>query len=283
MLSKAAKHEIVKEYSEVFKANPSVVLVEYKGLSVKDLEGLRTNLKGADTRLTVVKNTLLKIAAKDTEIEQLSDQLTGPTAIAICQSDATAAAKVFVDSAKDLPSLVIKGGIIEGNVVSLDEITAISKLPSRQEMMAQLLGALTSPMSNLLGALSQMQTKLLYALEAVKDTKEQGNVESSGEAHVEAKVESKAEPKEESKSEAAEETSAQAESKTEAAEETPAEAKDEKVETKEEVQAEAAEVKEEKKEDAPETKADSAESSEEAQAEEPDTEAESSEDSEEKE
>ena len=193
MLSKAAKSDIVKEFNEVFKANPSVVLVEYKGLSVKELEGLRSNLKGADTRLTVVKNTLLKIAAKDTEIEQLSDQLAGPTAIAVCQSDATAAAKVFVDSAKDLPSLVIKGGIIEGNVVSLDEITAISKLPSRQEMMAQLLGALTSPMSNLLGSLTQMQTKLLYALEAVKDAKEQGNLESSEDAPVEAKEESKAE------------------------------------------------------------------------------------------
>ncbi len=277
MLSKAAKSEIVKEFSEVFKANPSVFLVEYKGLNVKELEDLRTNLKGVDTRLTVVKNTLLKIAAKDTEIEQLSDQLTGPTAIAVCQSDATAAAKVFVDSAKDLPSLVIKGGIIEGNVVSLDEITAISKLPSRQEMMAQLLGALTSPMSNLLGALTQMQTKLLYALEAVKDAKEQGNVGSSEEAPVEAKEESKAEPKQESKPDTKEEA--------------PAQAKEEKTETEEEVQTEAAKVKEENKEDSAEkkaetkteTKAESAESSgEEAQPEESDTEAESSGDSEEK-
>lgn len=290
MLSKAAKNDIVKEFSEVFKANPSVVLVEYKGLSVKELEGLRTNLKGADTRLTVVKNTLLKIAAKDTEIEQLSDQLAGPTAIAVCHSDATAAAKVFVDSAKDLPSLVIKGGIIEGNVVSLEEITAISKLPSRQEMMAQLLGALTSPMSNLLGALGQMQTKLLYALEAVKDAKEQGKVGGGEEAPAEAKEETKAEPtKEEAKTEAKEEAPAEAESKTEEApvetkEESKAEPKEEKkAEAKEEVQAEAAEVKAEKKEDAAETKAESAESSsEESAPEESDAEAESSGDSEEK-
>jgi len=290
MLSKAAKSDIVKEFNEVFKANPSVVLVEYKGLSVKELEGLRTNLKGADTRLTVVKNTLLKIAAKDTKIEQLSDQLAGPTAIAVCQSDATAAAKVFVDSAKDLPSLVIKGGIIEGNVVSLDEITAISKLPSRQEMMAQLLGALTSPMSNLLGSLTQIQTKLLYALEAVKDAKEQGNVESSEDAPVEAKEESKTEQKQESKPEVKEEAPAQVESKAEAAEETPVEAKEEKTETKE-AQAEVAEVQKVKKEDSAEkkaetkteTKAESAESSgEEAQPEESETEAESSGDSEEK-
>ena len=63
--------------------------------------------------------------------------LSGPTAIAVCDSDPTAAAKVFVDTAKDLPLLVIKGGLVEGNVVGVDEITALSKLPSRQEMMAQ--------------------------------------------------------------------------------------------------------------------------------------------------
>lgn len=194
MLSKAAKNEIVKEFSKVFKANPSVVLVEYKGLSVKEIQDLRTKLKGAETKLTVVKNKLLKIAAKDTDIDQISDQLTGPTAIAVCESDATAAAKVFVDSAKDLPSLVIKVGIIEGNVVGVDEITAISKLPSRQEMMAQLLGALSSPMSNLVGALTQMQTKLLYALEALKDAKEQGNAGSAEESKIENKEEAQAEP-----------------------------------------------------------------------------------------
>ena len=151
MLSKAAKNDIVKRFSEIFKANPSVVLVEYKGLTVAELEGLRSNLKDADTEFKIVKNTLLKIAAKDTEVEQLSDLLAGPTAIAVCESDPAAAAKVFVKTAKDMPSLVIKGGIVEGNVVGVDEITAISKLPSRLEMMAQLLGALSSPMSNLLG------------------------------------------------------------------------------------------------------------------------------------
>jgi large subunit ribosomal protein L10 len=152
MLSKAAKNDIVKRFSEVFKANPSVMLVEYKGLTVAELEGLRSNLKDADTEFKIVKNKLLKIAAKDTEIEQLNDLLVGPTAIAVCESDPTAAAKVFVKTAKDLPLLVIKGGVVEGNMVGVDEITAISKLPSRQEMMAQLLGALSSPMSNLLGA-----------------------------------------------------------------------------------------------------------------------------------
>jgi len=248
MLSKAAKSEIVKEFSEVFKANPTVLLVEYKGLSVSEIEGLRTELKGADAKLKVVKNKLLKIAAKDTEIEQLNDLLTGPTAIAVCDSDATAAAKVFVKSAKDQPLLVIKGGLVDGSLVNAEEIAAISKLPSRQEMMAQLLGALSSPMSNLLGALTQMQTKLLYALEAVKDTKEEGSapVETKDEAPAEAKQE--AEP--ESKEEAVENKK---ESKKEKKEEAEVEAKakaEETIETKEDDGAEGSEnSKEESKEE----------------------------------
>lgn len=265
MLSKAAKSDIVEQFSEVFKANPSVVLVEYKGLTVKELEGLRSNLKGVDTELKVVKNTLLKIAAKDTDIEQLNDMLSGPTAIAVCDSDPTAAAKVFVDTAKDLPLLVIKGGLVEGNVVGVDEITALSKLPSRQEMMAQLLGALSSPMSNLLGTLSQLQTQLLYALEAVKDTKsetaeakEESKPETKEEPKVESKEEAKAdaepqqEPKEEAKAETEEvkEEAADTESKEEAAEETKEEVKAEAGEAEVEAQEESeVENKEETEED----------------------------------
>ena len=90
MLSKAAKNELVREFNDVFKANPSVMVVEYKGLTVKELETLRANLKKADAQLKVVKNTLLRIAAKDTQIEQINDLFDGPTAVAICEKDATA-------------------------------------------------------------------------------------------------------------------------------------------------------------------------------------------------
>ncbi len=239
MLSKAAKNDIVKRFSEVFKANPSVMLVEYKGLTVAELEGLRSNLKDADTEFKIVKNKLLKIAAKDTEIEQLNDLLVGPTAIAVCESDPTAAAKVFVKTAKDLPLLVIKGGVVEGNMVGVDEITAISKLPSRQEMMAQLLGALSSPMSNLLGALTQMQSKLLYALEALKDTKEEAPVENKEETPLEAKEEAESESKEETVVESKEESKEENNEGTEV--ETKAEVK---VESKEEDGAESIEENE---------------------------------------
>ncbi len=240
MLTKAAKNEVVEHYSGVFKANPSVVLVEYKGLTVKELAGLRSNLKDADAELQVVKNTLLKIAAKDTEIEQITDLLSGPTAIAICENDPAAAAKVFVKSVKDHPLLKIKGGIVEGNVVGVDDITALSKLPSRPEMMSQLLGILSSPVANFLGTLTQLQAKLLYALEAVKDTKSETSETAKEESKAESQVETKTEAKDESKVEAKEETKAEAEEESQA--EAKTEAEDEsKVEAKEETKAESEE------------------------------------------
>lgn len=172
MLSKAAKNELVREFNDVFKANPSVMVVEYKGLTVKDLETLRANLKKADAQLKVVKNTLLRIAAKDTQIERINDLFDGPTAVAICEKDPTAVAKVFVDSLKKLPLLKIKGGIVEGSVIGEGQISELSKLPSRQELIAQFLGLLKSPVSNFLGTLTQLQSRVIYALNAVKDTKD---------------------------------------------------------------------------------------------------------------
>lgn len=172
MLSKAAKNELVQEFNDVFKANPSVMVVEYKGLTVKELETLRANLKKADAQLKVVKNTLLRIAAKDTQIEQINDLFEGPTAVAICEKDAAAVAKVFVESLKKLPLLKIKGGIVEGSVIGESQISDLSKLPSRQELISQFLGLLKSPVSNFLGTLNQLQSKLIYALNAVKDAKE---------------------------------------------------------------------------------------------------------------
>jgi large subunit ribosomal protein L10 len=175
MLSKAAKNELVSEINNVFKGNPSVMVVEYKGLTVKEMESLRKNLKNADAQLKVIKNTLLRIAAKDTNIERINDLFEGPTAVAICENDPTAVAKVFMESLKKLPHLKLKGGVVEGSIIGESEISDLSKLPSRQELIAQFLGLLQSPVSNFLGTLNQLQSKLIYALTAVKDAKENEN------------------------------------------------------------------------------------------------------------
>ncbi|NIP31119.1 MAG: 50S ribosomal protein L10 [Candidatus Dadabacteria bacterium] len=171
MLSKAAKQEIINDLSKTFKSAPSMFVVEYKGLNVGEMEILRKQLKQADAELKVVKNTLLKRASLKTDIEQINDLFIGPTAVAICEKDSPKIAKIFIKSTGDFPSLKIKGGIIEGKVVNPSEIEEISKLPSREELIAKFIGLLSAPMSNVVGTLKQMQTKVVYALNAVKDKK----------------------------------------------------------------------------------------------------------------
>ncbi len=172
MLSKETKQEVINQINERFKSNPSVFVLEFKGLTVKELENVRKDLRQTNSELKIVKNTLLKKAAEDTDAGQLSNLFVGSTAIAFCDEDSAATAKVFVKSAKEYELLNIKGGLLEGKVVSVDEIEKISKLSSRVELIAQFMGLLNSPMSNLLYSLQNMQTKFLYALEALKEKKE---------------------------------------------------------------------------------------------------------------
>ncbi|MGH7791345.1 MAG: 50S ribosomal protein L10 [Thermodesulfobacteriota bacterium] len=174
MLSKALKKEVVKEYNGKFKSHPYLFVVEYKGLTVKEMETLRRNLKKAEAELKVIKNSLLRIASRDTDVEKIQDLFSGPTAVAISKEDPVSVAKVFTDSLKVLPVLKLKGGVVEGRVLDANEIIKLSKLPPREMLYSQLLGLLSSPLSNLMGTLMELQRRLLYALNAVKEMKEEG-------------------------------------------------------------------------------------------------------------
>lgn len=173
MLNRSQKEEIVNYLNSRFKDNPSLFVVEYKGLTVNEMESIRNSLKEKEAEFRVVKNTLLIKASENTEAEKITDLFDGPTAIAICEKDSPDVAKVFVKSSEKLPSLKIKGGIIEGNVVSQSEIDSISKLPSREELIAQFMGLITTPLSNFASSLQQMQLKFVYALENLKNKKDQ--------------------------------------------------------------------------------------------------------------
>jgi large subunit ribosomal protein L10 len=172
MLSKAAKQEFVKEFNEKFRTSPSLFVVEYKGLSVKDIERLRRRLKKAKADFRVTKNTLLKIASHETDVEKIKDLFDGPTAVAICKEDPVSVAKVFAESVKELPILKLKGGIVEGKIIGIDDVSKLSRLPSREVLLARLLGLLSTPISNFMGTLMELQRRLLYALAAVEEMKE---------------------------------------------------------------------------------------------------------------
>ena len=172
MLTRETKQEIINNINEKFKSNPSIFVLEYKGLTVKELEHIRKDLRNVSSEIKIVKNTLLKKASEDTEAQLLNDLFVGSTAIAFCTDDSSAAAKVFVKSTKVYEQFAIKGGLLEGKVVDVSEIEQLSKLPSRIELIAKFAGLLNSPISGFLYSLQSMQSKLLFALNALKEKKD---------------------------------------------------------------------------------------------------------------
>ncbi len=171
MLSKTEKQKIIDDLSSRFHSTPSVFVVEYQGLKVKEIDALRRKLRQTNTELKVVKNTLLEKASLGTDIEKMKDLFSGPTAVAICDGESSAAAKVFIDCGKDFPEIRIKGGIFEGEVVDVSRIERIAKLPSRQELISEFAGLLSAPMGNLVGVLEQARSNIVNVLEGLKEKK----------------------------------------------------------------------------------------------------------------
>lgn len=172
MLNKALKQDLVREINDRFKAGPTVMVIEYKGLSVKEMQSLRRQLKKANAELRVVKNSLLRIASKETGIEKINDLFEGPTALAICDDDPAPVAKVFVDSMKAYAAIQLKGGIVDGKVIGSEEVTRLSRLPSKEVLLSQFVGMLSNPITNFVGVLTELQRRLLYVLNSLKELKE---------------------------------------------------------------------------------------------------------------
>ena len=139
-MARADKAAAVAEITEEFRASNAAVLTEYRGLTVGQLKELRRSL-GPDTTYAVVKNTLSKIAAKDAGVEGFDTLLQGPTAIAFIKGDPVAAAKGLDTFAKDNPLLVIKGGIMDGNILTVDDLKKLAKLESREVLLSKVAGA----------------------------------------------------------------------------------------------------------------------------------------------
>lgn len=171
MLTREAKGKIIEELNGKFKSSFSMFVVDYSGLTVKELEKIRKDLRLVDSEIKIVKNTLLRRASNDTVADQLTDLFIGSTAIGFSKGDSSASAKVFVNSAKTYEQFTIRGGIVEGKKVDASEIEQISKLPTKIELIAQFASLLNSPMSRLAYSLKNMQTKFLYLLQTLKEKK----------------------------------------------------------------------------------------------------------------
>lgn len=160
------KQPIVQEISEHVKDAQSVVIVDYRGLTVAEDTELRKQLREAGITYKVYKNTLMNFAFKDTEFESLAPVLEGPSAIAISTTDATAPARVLSKFAKNAPALEIKAGVVEGTFYDADGMKAIAAVPSREELLSKFLGSIQSPISNLARVLNQIAESKGGAAEA---------------------------------------------------------------------------------------------------------------------
>ena len=150
------KQPIVEAIAEEIKDAQSVVLVDYRGLTVAQDTELRKQLREAGVVYKVYKNTMMKRAFEGTEFEGLENCLEGPSAIAVSKDDATAPARILCKFAKDAPALELKGGVVEGTVYDVAGLAELSKIPSREELLSKLLGSIQSPITNFARVIKQI-------------------------------------------------------------------------------------------------------------------------------
>jgi large subunit ribosomal protein L10 len=172
-MARPDKTAAVAELAEEFRSSNAAVLTEYRGLTVAQLKELRRSLSGADTTYSVVKNTLTKIAARDAGVSGFEDLLEGPSAIAFIKGDPVEAAKGLRDFARTHPLLVIKGGVLDGNPLSPDEIRKLADLESREVLLAKMAGAMQASLQNAVSLFAAPLAQTARVLEALRAKAEQ--------------------------------------------------------------------------------------------------------------
>lgn len=170
------KQAVVAEIKNWLTTAQAVVLTSYRGLNVATDTEMRRELRAAGVTYKVVKNTMLRIAAKEAGIEGLDSHLEGTTAIAFSAEDAVAPAKVLCGFMKknkleDQGILTIKVGILDGKVIDAKEVKALANLPSREELIAKLLGSMNAPIANTVGVLSGIIRNFVGVVEAYREKK----------------------------------------------------------------------------------------------------------------
>ena len=162
----------VQKLNETFSKAKFAVVADYRGLKVTELEKLRKELRQIDAQIQVAKNTLLKLAVQGTDCEGLSESFTGTTAIAFSYDEPVGPAKVIADFSKEFEALEIRSAIMDGKMLSADDVKALAKLPSKEQLLGQLCGVLVAVPTGFVRTLNGVSNKLVYALQAIKEQKE---------------------------------------------------------------------------------------------------------------
>src|SRR5438105_1302647 len=169
---KAEKAATVAEITTRLKASSTAVLADYRGVTGGQMRDLRSKLRDGGVEMIVVKNTLARRAAKAAGYEPLSGELAGPIAMLFAADDVSAPARILNDYIRANRKMVIKAGLLEGQVIKADAVTELADLPSREVLLSRLLGAMQAPLGNLASVLQAPMTKLARTIEAVRSQKE---------------------------------------------------------------------------------------------------------------
>lgn len=183
MKSKAQRNEEIDKLQADFSESPNALLLGFQGLKVEDDEKLRRELRQANLKYRVVKNTLAVRASEGTAIAQVKDRFVGPTAVALSPNDPVTMAKILSKWAKDSPVFTFKAGIVEGRVIAVKDIEALSNLPSKEELVSKIMFLINSSAQRLAVATSGVSRNLALVLEQIRAKKEsQGGADASASA-----------------------------------------------------------------------------------------------------
>lgn len=173
-ITKERKGELLDLYSEQLAQSRGIILANYRGLRVAQIEQLRRQARENDIVFHVATNRLLKLALSRQGLQVPDEWLEGPTAVAFCHGEVPAAAKVLIDLAKEMELFTLKGGLLGATPISVQEVETLAKLPSREVLLAQVLGGINAPASQVVGVIASGIRQVLNVLQAYVDKLEEG-------------------------------------------------------------------------------------------------------------
>jgi large subunit ribosomal protein L10 len=175
-LNRTEKSELVEKLHDDLNKSGAVFVTDYKGLTVEKITQLRDGIRQAGGKYQVVKNTLLKLAAEGTDAKGLNPLLKGPTAIAVALADPVALAKTIVEFSKKNDQLEIQGGVLGTQFLTVTDVKDLAGMPSKEVLLARVLGSMNAPASNFVGVLAAMVRQVMYVLKAIEEKKSQTQV-----------------------------------------------------------------------------------------------------------
>lgn len=167
-----AKEATVARLKDELSQATTTIVADYRGLTVSDISAVRRSLRGEGITYRVVKNRLARIAAQESGNPELSELLTGPSALAMGSGDEVLVAKTFLDAIRPFRTVAVRGAVLNGKRVDSDSVTRLATLPSRQVLLGQLAGSIVSPLSTMASLLAAPLRNLGYALQQVADQKQ---------------------------------------------------------------------------------------------------------------